>query len=71
MMKEFIFPGCLAVLMLGLFPSLASAESAFGEAAATELSLLIPQATIIGVSIIVVVGIIVLVSVVIGMMKHL
>lgn len=59
------------VLALAAFPSMALAETGLGEAAATEITLIIPQATVVGVSVIGVFGVVMAIMTVIGMIRHI
>lgn len=61
----------LLVMMAMVSPSAVFAQTELGEAAATEVTLVIPQATIIGVAIIGVLGVILTVMAVIGLIKQL
>jgi len=60
-----------AAISMALWPSSALAETGFGEAAATEITLIIPQATLVGLAVIGVLGVIVAVMAVIGMLRVL
>lgn len=54
-----------------LVPSLAWADTGIGDAAATEITLLIPQTTIVGLAVIALIGVIVAIYLVIRMMKSI
>jgi len=60
-----------AAISMAMWPSSALAEAGIGETAVTEITLIIPQATMVGLALIGVLGAIVAIMAVIGMLKHL